>query len=47
MGYASTVELSDGSLLTAYYQKYREGDKVDKKTSFLYTKWTLPERKDA
>ncbi len=44
MGYTSTVELSDGSLLSAYYQKYKEGDQIDKKTSFLYTKWKLPEK---
>jgi len=43
LGYASTVELSDGSLLTAYYQKYVDGNGVaDNKTSLLYTKWRLP-----
>jgi len=41
MGYPSTVELADGSLLTSYYQKYRDGDQVDKKASILYTTWTL------
>lgn len=41
MGYPSTAELSDGSLLTAYYQKYRDGDQVDKKSSILYTTWAL------
>jgi len=46
LGYASTVELSDGSLLTAYYQKYVDENGVaDAKTSLLYTKWKLPERK--
>ena len=44
MGYPSTVELQDGSLLTAYYQKYQEGDVIDKKASFLYTKWQLPSK---
>ena len=45
LGYASTVELSDGSLLTAYYQKYVDENGVaDAKTSLLYTKWKLPER---
>lgn len=34
-GYAATVELSDGSLVTVYYEIY--GD--DTKTSILYTKW--------
>lgn len=34
-GYASTVELSDGSFVTVYYEIY--GD--DTKTSILYTKW--------
>ena len=40
LGYPSTVELSDGSLLTAYYQKYED----DAKCSILYTKWR-PENK--
>ena len=39
IGYPSTVELSDGSMLTAYYQTY--GD--DQFTSILYTKWSLDE----
>lgn len=43
LGYPSTVELSDGSLLTAYYQKYEEDGRVDPKASFLYTTWTLKE----
>ena len=34
-GYAATVELSDGSFVTVYYEIY--GD--DTKTSILYTKW--------
>ena len=37
LGYPSTVELDDGSLMTVYYQKYED----DKKTSLLYTKWRL------
>lgn len=41
LGYPSTVELSDGTLLTAFYQKYRENGKTDKKGSFLFTKWHL------
>ena len=45
LGYASTVELADGSLLTTYYQKYVDENGVaDKKTSLLYTKWKLPEK---
>ena len=44
LGYPATVELSDGSLLTAYYQKYQDPEndrKPDNKASFLYTKWRL------
>lgn len=37
MGYPSTVELSDGSLLTVYYQKYTG----DSKCSILQTRWRL------
>lgn len=37
IGYPSTVELDDGSLMTVYYQPV-EGDK---KPSILYTKWKL------
>ncbi len=37
MGYPSTVELSDGSLLTVYYQRV-EGDDY---CSILYTKWRV------
>ncbi len=39
LGYPSTVELSDGTLITAYYQTYKN----DKYPSFLYTKWKLTE----
>ena len=42
LGYPSSVELSDGSILTVYYQKY--GD--DTYNSILYTKWQLPDRKE-
>ena len=38
LGYPSSVELSDGSILTVYYQK-QAGDKF---CSILYTKWQLP-----
>lgn len=34
-GYASTAELSDGTLITVYYERYTD----DTKTSVLYTKW--------
>ena len=37
LGYPSTVELDDGSLITVYYQKY--GD--DNTPSILYTHWEL------
>ncbi len=37
MGYPSTVELDDGSLVTVYYQRYEN----DIRTSIMYTKWTL------
>lgn len=37
LGYPSSVELSDGSILTVYYHAY-PGDDY---TSFLYTKWKL------
>jgi hypothetical protein len=39
LGYPSTVELSDGSLLTVYYQKY----KTDAFCSILSTKWEIPQ----
>lgn len=42
LGYPSSVELSDGSVLTVYYQKYGN----DPYNSILYTKWQLPDRKD-
>ncbi|MBR4865396.1 MAG: exo-alpha-sialidase [Clostridia bacterium] len=40
LGYPSTVELGDGSLMTVYYQKYED----DKKCSMLCTKWRLAEK---
>lgn len=40
LGYPSSVELNDGTVLTVYYQKYPG----DKHNSILYTKWHLPER---
>lgn len=39
-GYPSSVELSDGSILTVYYQKY-PGDSYN---SILSTRWELPEK---
>lgn len=40
-GYPSTVELSDGSLLTVFYQKC-PGDTYN---SILSTRWTIPQKK--
>ena len=40
LGYPASVELSDGSILTVYYQKVGE----DRDTSILYSVWELPER---
>lgn len=37
LGYPASVELSDGSIFTLYYQKYTG----DSKPSILYTKWRL------
>ena len=39
LGYPSSVELDDGSLLTLYYQK-RESSQ--EKCSLLWTRWKLP-----
>ena len=39
LGYPSSVELSDGSLLTVYYQKYKN----DPYCSILSTKWRIDE----
>ena len=41
LGYPSTVELDDGSLLTVYYQKPTH---IDEKCSLLSTRWRLPPR---
>lgn len=40
LGYPSTVELADGSLLTVYYQSANNDDSY---RSLLYTKWSLNE----
>ncbi len=40
LGYPSTVELSDGSLYTVYYQHFTG----DKHCSILYTHWELPQK---
>ena len=40
LGYASTTQLPDGTLLTSYYQAYKQ----DKYPSLLYTRWRLVEK---
>lgn len=45
LGYPCSVERKDGSILTAYYQRYEENGEEDARTSFLYTIWTLPDVK--
>ncbi len=40
-GYPSTVELSNGDLLTVYYQRYADDDYC----SILYTRWNLSDLK--
>ena len=40
LGYTSTVELDDGSLITVYYQSAQNDDTF---RSLLYTKWSLDE----
>ena len=37
LGYPATVELSDGSFISVYYQRYENDDR----TSILYTKWKI------
>lgn len=37
LGYPSTIRLDDGTLITTYYQAYRE----DKTPSVLYTRWRI------
>lgn len=39
LGYPASVELSDGSLLTVYYQKREAGEPC----SLLWTRWSLPQ----
>ena len=39
LGYPASVELSDGSILTIYYQK---AGSEDEKCSLLWTRWNLP-----
>ena len=39
LGYPSSVELGDGSILTVYYQ---QPEKADDKCSLLYSRWELP-----
>lgn len=41
LGYPASVELGDGSILTVYYQQYKDGEKSDEFTSVLFTKWEL------
>lgn len=41
LGYPASVELDDGSIFTIYYQKYAAGEK----TSLMWTRWKLPERR--
>jgi hypothetical protein len=38
LGYPSSVELADGSILTVYYQKHAAGEKP----SLLWSRWRLP-----
>ena len=42
LGYASTTQLPDGTMITAYYQKKEE----DPFCSFLFTRWRLVEDED-
>ena len=39
LGYPSSVELDDGSILTVYYQR---PSSVDDKCSLLWTRWRMP-----
>lgn len=39
LGYPSSVEMADGSILTAYYQKPRN---TQDRCAFLWSKWRLP-----
>jgi hypothetical protein len=40
LGYPSSVELGDGSILTVYYQKPAS---VEDQCGLLWTRWRLPE----
>ena len=42
LGYPSSVELADGSILSVYYQKLTPG----KNTSVLWSRWDLPSRRE-
>ena len=44
LGYPSSVELSDGSIFTAYYQKIAS---PEEKCSLLWSRWRLPENRGA
>ena len=39
LGYPASVELSDGSIFTVYYQK----PAADEPCTLMYTRWTLPD----
>ena len=39
LGYPSSVELNDGSIMTIYYQKL---ESVAEKCALLWSKWELP-----
>ena len=39
LGYPSSVELGDGSILTVYYQKVSS---TEEKCSLMWTRWELP-----
>ena len=41
LGYPSSVELNDGSILTVYYQR---PNSVDDKCALLWSRWRLPEQ---
>lgn len=45
LGYPCSVELTDGSILTVYYQRWMdENGNFDPKCSILYTNWRLDQR---
>ena len=41
LGYPASVQLSDGTIVTIYYQKYDNEEKRDSKCSVLCTRWLL------